>query len=114
MFAETLYDSDTLTVEPGETGVIVTDGITEAVAVDIVSAVNRLTGALADVGAPLTPDRVCDVAMLLAAHGTVDVANWHDDDKTIVAFEVEPDRVFRSIDAPPAVAETQTADARAM
>jgi serine phosphatase RsbU (regulator of sigma subunit) len=114
MFAETLYESDTLTVEPGEIGVIVTDGITEAVAVDSVSAVNRLTGVLADVGAPLTPDRVCDVAMLLAAHGTVDISNWHDDDKTIVAFEVEPDRVFQSIDAPPAAVDMQTADARAM
>jgi len=31
MFVETIYESDTLIVEPGEVGVVVTDGITEAV-----------------------------------------------------------------------------------
>jgi sigma-B regulation protein RsbU (phosphoserine phosphatase) len=95
MFVETVYESDTLMVEPGEVGVIVTDGITEAVEVDGVSAVDRVTAALSHVGSPLTPEDVCERLMSLAAHGAgpSGVSNW-DDDKTVVAFEVEPDPAF--------------------
>jgi len=93
MFAETIYHAETVSVERGDVGVIVTDGITEAVEVDGVSAVDRLTAALSSVPAPLTPDRVSDALMSLAARssGPAGVSNW-DDDKTVVAFEIEPAR----------------------
>src|SRR5207237_1991890 len=43
MFAETSYQSETLPVEADDLGVIVTDGITEAIEQDGVSAVDRLS-----------------------------------------------------------------------
>ena len=92
MFADTLYRSETIHVAPGDLGVIVTDGITEAVEVAGVSGIDRVKAALVSAGPALTPELVCDVLMALAAssHGPPGVENW-DDDKTVVAFEVEPE-----------------------
>lgn len=93
MFADTRYRSETIRVAPRDLGVIVTDGITEAVEIAGVSGIDRLTTALLGAGPALTPERVCDVLMALAAgsQGPAGVENW-DDDKTVVAFEVEPER----------------------
>ena len=93
MFADTTYRSETVRVAPGDLGVVVTDGITEAAEVDGVSGVDRLMTELLRAGRALTPERVCDVLMALAAgsHGPAGVENW-DDDKTVVAFEIEPER----------------------
>lgn len=114
MFPETIYQADTLRVEPGDIGIIVTDGITEAVELDGVSAVDRLTAALSSVGPHATPDRVCDVLMSLAAQrsGPVGVSNWNDD-KTVVAFEVERDREPVSLALTSQAGDTQTAGTRA-
>lgn len=113
MFAETVYESDTLIIEPGELGVIVTDGITEAVGLDSGSVLQRLVSALSRAGAPLTPQRVCDGLMALAARGSgpSDVSDW-EDDKTVVAFELEPDRAFRPATVTSRAGEMQTADTR--
>lgn len=114
MFAETVYESDTLIIEPGELGVIVTDGITEAVGLDGGSVLQRLVTALSRTGSPLTPERVCDGLMALAARGSgpSNVSDW-DDDKTVVAFELEPDRALLPANVTSRAGEMQTADTRA-
>jgi sigma-B regulation protein RsbU (phosphoserine phosphatase) len=103
MFAETTYQSATLSVADGELGVIVTDGITEAIDREGVSAVDRLTGALSMAAAPLTPESACDVLMSLASNGAgpVGVQDW-DDDKTVVAFIVRGTPIsYEGMIAPP-------------
>jgi serine phosphatase RsbU (regulator of sigma subunit) len=90
MFAETVYQSEVIRVDAGDLGVIVTDGITEAIEVDGVSAVDRLNDMLAAISSPRTPDRVCDALMTLADHsaGPSGVPDWQDD-RTVLAFLVE-------------------------
>jgi sigma-B regulation protein RsbU (phosphoserine phosphatase) len=92
MFAETIYRTETLRIETGDIGVLVTDGITEGVEQDDVTAVDRLAAALSDVELPVTAERVCDAIMALASRGAGPrgVADW-DDDKTVVVFEVQTD-----------------------
>jgi serine phosphatase RsbU (regulator of sigma subunit) len=90
MFAETVYQSESLTVEPGDLGVIVTDGITEAIEREGVSTADRLDATISSVPPPWTPERVCEALMTLADHSTgpAGVLNWQDD-KTVLAFLVE-------------------------
>src|SRR6202022_3640073 len=61
LFAETAYDPEVLSVKPGALGVIVSDGITEALEEDGVSAVDVLNRTIRDISGPRTPERVCDV-----------------------------------------------------
>ena len=77
-------------IEPGDLGVIVTDGITEAIEEDGVSAVDRLDATIASVVLPRTPERVCEALMSLAnrSAGPAGVPDWQDD-KTVLAFLVE-------------------------
>jgi sigma-B regulation protein RsbU (phosphoserine phosphatase) len=93
MFEETVYQSEMLRVEPGDLGVIVTDGITEAIEQDGVSTVDQLNATVSGLSSPWTPERVCDELMALADHGAgpAGVPNWQDD-KTVLAFLVEGDR----------------------
>jgi serine phosphatase RsbU (regulator of sigma subunit) len=90
MFPETIYESEVVCVEPGDLGVIVSDGITEAIDEDGVPSVDVLSRTLGSMTAPLTPERVCEAVMKLAQRspGPRGVANW-DDDKTVLAFLVE-------------------------
>jgi len=93
VFAETIYQSETLSLEPDDLGVFVTDGITEAIEQDGVSAVDRLTATISSVSSPWTPERVCEALMALAdrSAGPAGVSNWQDD-KTVLAFMLEGDR----------------------
>jgi serine phosphatase RsbU (regulator of sigma subunit) len=93
MFAETSYQSETLRVEPEDLGVIVTDGITEAIEQDGVSAVDRISTTIAGVASPWTPERVCEALMALADRGAgpSGALDW-EDDKTVLAFLVEDER----------------------
>jgi sigma-B regulation protein RsbU (phosphoserine phosphatase) len=90
MFPETVYQCEILPVEAGDLGVIVTDGITEAIEQDGVSTVDRVNAMLSTMSSPLTPDRVCDALMTLAdrSAGPSGASNWQDD-KTVLAFLVE-------------------------
>jgi sigma-B regulation protein RsbU (phosphoserine phosphatase) len=90
MFADTVYQSEVFPVEAGDVGVIVTDGITEAIEQDGVSSIDRLNATLSGISSPLTPERVCDALMALADRsvGPAGVSNWQDD-KTVLAFLVE-------------------------
>jgi serine phosphatase RsbU (regulator of sigma subunit) len=90
MFAETSYQSETLRVEPDDLGVIVTDGITEAIEQDGMSAVDRISTTISSISSPWTPEGVCEALMTLADHGAgpSGVPDWQDD-KTVLAFLVE-------------------------
>jgi sigma-B regulation protein RsbU (phosphoserine phosphatase) len=87
LFAETAYESEVLSIEPGDLGVIVSDGITEAIEEDGVSSVDVLNRTICNIPEPRTPARVCDVLMETAqrSRGPRGVANWQDD-KTVLAF----------------------------
>jgi serine phosphatase RsbU (regulator of sigma subunit) len=87
LFADTAYESEVLSVEPGDLGVIVTDGITEAIEEDGTSAVDILHRTVGNISWPRTPERVCDMLIETArhSHGPGGVRNWQDD-KTVLAF----------------------------
>ena len=87
LFADTAYESEVLSIEPGDLGVIVSDGITDAIEEDGTSAVDVLNRTICSISGPRTPERVCDVLMETARRGSGprSVANWQDD-KTVLAF----------------------------
>jgi len=87
LFAETAYESEVLSVEPGDLGVIVSDGITEAIEEDGTPAVDVLNRTICNISGLRTPERVCDVLMETAQRspGPRGVADWQDD-KTVLAF----------------------------
>jgi sigma-B regulation protein RsbU (phosphoserine phosphatase) len=87
LFAETVYESEVVSVEPGDLGVIVSDGITESIDEDGVSAVDVLDRRIGSLTEPRTPERVCDALMDMAQRdpGPRGVANWQDD-RTVFAF----------------------------
>jgi sigma-B regulation protein RsbU (phosphoserine phosphatase) len=89
LFADTAYESEVLAVEPGDLGVIVTDGVTEAIEEDGVASVDLLSRTICNVREPRTPESVCDALMDVAQHssGPRGVANWQDD-RTVLAFVV--------------------------
>jgi sigma-B regulation protein RsbU (phosphoserine phosphatase) len=89
LFSDTAYESEVLSIEPGDLGVIVTDGITEAIEEDGVPSADLLNRAICDIREPRTPQSVCDALMEMAqrSSGPRDVANWQDD-KTVLAFLV--------------------------
>ena len=90
LFAETTYQCGTVTLEVGDTAVMVTDGITEAVEPGALSAADYLMARLRGGAGRLTADRACDELMELAEHapGPIGVSDWYDD-KTVVAFHIE-------------------------
>jgi sigma-B regulation protein RsbU (phosphoserine phosphatase) len=87
LFPETAYESEVVSLEPGDLGVIVTDGITEAIEEDGTPVVDVLNRTISNICEPRTPQRVCDVLMETAQRGSgpSGVANWQDD-KTVLAF----------------------------
>jgi sigma-B regulation protein RsbU (phosphoserine phosphatase) len=89
LFPETTYESEVLSVEPGDLGVLVTDGITEAIEEDGGPPVDVLNRTICNIQEPRTPERVCDALMEMAQRspGPRGVANWHDD-RTVFAFLV--------------------------
>jgi serine phosphatase RsbU (regulator of sigma subunit) len=109
MFPETVYQSEVVRVEAGDVGVIVTDGITEAIEQDGVSTVDRLSAMVSNLSSPWTPERVCEALMTLAddSIGPPDVPDWQDD-KTVLAFMVEGEtESVHSVTAPFVLAEPQ-------
>jgi sigma-B regulation protein RsbU (phosphoserine phosphatase) len=94
LFADTRYESEVVFVEPGDLGIIVSDGITEAMEEDGIPAADMLNRRVCEIPEPRTPERVCDALMEIAqrSHGPRGVANW-DDDKTVFAFRLEDHRV---------------------
>jgi serine/threonine protein phosphatase PrpC len=71
----------------------VSDGITEAIDEDGVTAVDVLNRTICNIPEPRTPERVCDALMEMAqrSSGPRGVANWQDD-KTVFAFLLDGHR----------------------
>ena len=90
LFSETAYEAEVVSLEPGDLGVIVSDGITEAMEEDGISAADVLDRSVSRIPEPRTPERVCDGLMDVAQRspGPRGVANWQDD-KTVFAFLFE-------------------------
>jgi phosphoserine phosphatase RsbU/P len=87
LFPETAYEIESVSLKPGDLGVIVSDGITEAIEEDGVAAVDVLNRTISSIPEPRTPERVCDALMEMAQRnpGPRGVANWQDD-RTVLAF----------------------------
>ncbi|MCU1384716.1 MAG: proteincache protein [Acidobacteria bacterium] len=90
LFPETAYEREVLSLEPGDLGVIVSDGITEAMEEDDVTAADVLSRNVCRVPEPRTPERVCDALMQMAqdSAGPHGVTGWQDD-KTVFAFRFD-------------------------
>jgi phosphoserine phosphatase RsbU/P len=90
LFAETAYESEVVSIDPGDLAVIVSDGITEGIEEDGTAAVDVLNRTICGIPSPRTPERVCDVLMETAQRGSGPrgVAEWQDD-KTVLAFLVD-------------------------
>ena len=104
LFPETAYESEILSINPGDLGVIVSDGITEAVEEEDTPPVDILNRAISGIPDPRTPQRVCDALIDLAQRhsGPRGVADW-EDDKTVLAFLF--DGRDAAVDSPPFVAQ---------
>jgi serine phosphatase RsbU (regulator of sigma subunit) len=78
------YAERTLPLEPGETCVLVTDGITEALGNDTAAIASLVERAGKQ---PVPPQVTCDrvMALALAAGGPAGVEDW-EDDRTVVVF----------------------------
>jgi sigma-B regulation protein RsbU (phosphoserine phosphatase) len=90
LFGETTYESEVVSLEPGDLGVIVSDGITEAMEEDGVASIDVLNRSVCRIPEPRTPERVCDALMEMARRspGPRGVADWQDD-RTVFAFQFE-------------------------
>jgi len=87
LFQETAYEAEVVSLEDGDLGVVVSDGITEAMEEDGIPAADLLDRSVNRVPEPRTPERVCDALMEVAQRspGPRGVPNWQDD-KTVFAF----------------------------
>jgi sigma-B regulation protein RsbU (phosphoserine phosphatase) len=95
LFPETAYEEEVLSLEPGDLGVIVSDGITEAMEEENVTAAEVLSRNVCRIPEPRTPERICDRLMEMAqgSAGPYGVNGWQDD-KTVFAFRFD-DREVR-------------------
>jgi serine phosphatase RsbU (regulator of sigma subunit) len=102
LFPETAYEEEVLSLEPGDLGVIVSDGITEAMEEENITAADVLTRNVCRIPEPRTPERVCDELMEMAqgSAGPSDVNGWQDD-KTVFAFRFDDRELEREQSAPP-------------
>lgn len=83
------YQSGRLELRPGDIGVMVTDGITEALEGSSVNVSDLLRGRLQSLCELGSPKRVCDVLLAAAAEapGPIGAGDWHDD-ATALVFRV--------------------------
>jgi serine phosphatase RsbU (regulator of sigma subunit) len=85
------YATANIELSPGDIGVLVTDGITEAVEAGPMTLSRTLGLSLERFTAASWPAEICDDLLRAAAAGSgpVGVSNWHDD-RTVFVFAVEP------------------------
>jgi serine phosphatase RsbU (regulator of sigma subunit) len=97
LFPETIYESEVIAVQPGDLAVVVSDGITEAIDEDGVTAVDVLNRTICSIPEPRTPEQVCDALMETARRhrGPRGVADWQDD-RTVVAVMFDGHRAQTS------------------
>jgi phosphoserine phosphatase RsbU/P len=90
MFPSSTYEWRTLELQAGDIGILVTDGVSEAVAQDGIPFVEVLREEIMRVPNPPSPESLCERIMLLANSrgGLEGNAEWTDD-QTVLAFVVE-------------------------
>jgi phosphoserine phosphatase RsbU/P len=90
MFPSSTYEWRTLDLQAGDVGILVTDGISEAVAQDGVPFVEVLKKEIMQVPPPRSPEFLCEQIMRLAKSkaGLNRDPEWTDD-QTVLAFVVE-------------------------
>jgi sigma-B regulation protein RsbU (phosphoserine phosphatase) len=91
LFPDTTYESEVVPIEPGDLGVIVSDGITEAIEEEGVAAVDILNRTIRSIGKPRTPERVCDALMEMARRNPRPRGANGQDDRTVLAFLFDGD-----------------------
>lgn len=87
LWPDTTYPSFTLPLPASTLGVIVTDGITEALAGATDSALDRIETAR-NALTRSSPEAVCEAVMRLADGAPPPVDGWHDD-RTVVVFSLD-------------------------
>jgi sigma-B regulation protein RsbU (phosphoserine phosphatase) len=90
MFPSSTYEWKTVELQPGDVGILVTDGVSEAVAQDGIPYVEVLRREIMQTSNPRSPESLCEQIMLLANRkaGLRGDAEWTDD-QTVLAFVVE-------------------------
>jgi sigma-B regulation protein RsbU (phosphoserine phosphatase) len=90
MFPSSTYEWRTLDLRAGDVGILVTDGISEAVAQDGISFVEVLKKEIMQVPIPRSPEFLCEQIMRLAKSkaGLNGDPEWTDD-QTVLTFVVE-------------------------
>lgn len=89
LFAATRYVSESLTLAPGDVGLLVTDGVTEMLEASGYMAVDALATVLSGLGPSAPPESVCDEVMRMVERGAAGAAGDGQDDRTIVVFALE-------------------------
>jgi serine phosphatase RsbU (regulator of sigma subunit) len=90
MFASSTYEWRTLKLQPGDIGILVTDGISEAVAQDGIPFAEVLRKEVIETPTPRSPESLCERIMLLAKNkGSSGGDPERTDDQTVLAFVVE-------------------------
>jgi phosphoserine phosphatase RsbU/P len=93
MFPVSAYQSQTLPLEDGDVGIIMTDGVTEPIEWDGVRSADAIESAVAEIPRPIAPKLVCErVARLAEDRGRATNAEAEPDDRTVLAFVVHPPR----------------------
>ena len=91
LFPQTRYASASVALQPGDAGVLVTDGITEALESTGGVPLEILSGLLAKRGPSATPESLCDeIVRATEPDGTVSVNV--PDDRTVVVFAMDGQR----------------------
>jgi sigma-B regulation protein RsbU (phosphoserine phosphatase) len=85
------YEAASVELRPGDVGLLLTDGITEAFEAGPTTLGQAIEASLARSSDGKAPDAVCEELLRAAAAGPgpAGVRNWHDD-RTVLVFAVEP------------------------
>lgn len=89
MFPNSTYQSETIPLDEGDVGIILTDGITELIEQDGAGVDDVIESSIAKIVSPVTPGLVCDQVMRFAT-GLTEAGdpNIEPDDRTVLAFVV--------------------------
>ena len=91
LFAGSPYTSASLSLAAGDVGLLVTDGVTEALDAVGYTPAEALAAVLSRLGGAATPDGVCDEIMGMVERGPAGSPPDGRDDRTIVVFTLEGD-----------------------
>lgn len=84
-----MYGTASVELSPGDIGVLVTDGITEAFEAWPMTLSQTLGASRERLTAGSSPAEICDHLLRAAAEGPAGVKDWQDD-RTVFVFAVEP------------------------